>query len=84
MSSKYIPRHNHVIVKKQQQQKTEAGIYVPDIQRTQRFLKLEIVHPGNSTDLHRGDIVWAEDMYESIDAEYGIIDSKFIHCFIRS
>lgn len=82
--TKYIPRHNHVIVKRIQQEKTDTGIYLPDANRTIRFAKLEVVHPGVTEDLAVGDVVWAEDMYEKIDGDFGIIDSKFIHCIMKS
>ena len=80
----YVPRYNHVIVEKIDKKEIASGLILPEKVHSERFVRLKVLHPGTSEDLHAGDLVWAEDMYEKLDAETGIIDSKFIHCIIRS
>jgi hypothetical protein len=82
---KYNPRHTTVLVKRitKDAEDTKVGdIYIPREKKESIFVRLLVISCGPEvTDLKKGDVVLAEDMFQQIDLldkGTGLIQEKFI------
>lgn len=76
---KYNPFRDLILVKKIEEKQTVGGIVLPDNKRS-RFIKLEIlaVGPDVKLNLNQSDIVYAENMYQALDKEQGLILEQYV------
>lgn len=77
---KYQPMRDLLLVKKVVDKQTAGGIVLPDAKRS-RFVRLEVLDWGPhvaTTYREKGLIVHAENMYQELNKEYGLILEQYI------
>lgn len=87
MTINYSPLRNLLLVKKFEDKTTSSGIYLPD-NAGSKFIKLEVlaVGPDVKEDISRGDIIFSENMFETIDNKdknIGLLVSHYAMCIER-
>lgn len=86
MKTDYKPRYDLVLVEKLKEEKIVSGVILPMGQNSligSSLIRLKVIECGpdvKDSDLLSGKIVLAEDMFQAIKGEIGLINQKFIHC----